>query len=73
MVSKQSTRYDATQHNKTQHSVKDGGSLGRFYRGDMAKNFDRACFDPKTPIGTTVGPFETSFGWHLLYIKNRDI
>jgi peptidyl-prolyl cis-trans isomerase C len=54
-------------------SRKNGGDLGRFYRGDMAKNFDKACFDPKIPVGKCVGPIETSFGWHCIYIRDRSI
>ncbi|CAB9503099.1 trans isomerase NIMA-interacting 1 [Seminavis robusta] len=54
-------------------SRKDGGDLGRFYRGDMAKNFDRACFDPNVPTGKCVGPLETSFGFHLIFIQKRSI
>jgi len=52
-------------------SNKKGGSLGRFFKGDMAKQFDQCCFDARTPKGTTVGPIQTSFGWHLVFITNR--
>ena len=47
------------------------GDLGRFKSGEMAPPFDKAVFDPKTPIGTTIGPVQTSFGYHLIYIRDR--
>lgn len=52
-------------------SKTNNGDLGRFSQGDMAPPFDRACFDPKTPLNTTIGPIETQFGYHLIYIRKR--
>jgi peptidyl-prolyl cis-trans isomerase C len=52
-------------------SKNQGGYLGQFKRGAMAPAFDRVCFDPKTPLETTVGPIQTQFGWHLIYIHER--
>jgi peptidyl-prolyl cis-trans isomerase C len=52
-------------------SKNQGGYLGQFKRGVMAPAFDKACFDPNTPLQTAVGPIETSFGWHLIYIHDR--
>lgn len=53
-------------------SKKNGGKLGRFKRHDMAPQFDRVCFDPNTPLQTTIGPVQTNFGWHLIYIHQRE-
>lgn len=50
-----------------------GGNLGKFYRGDMAPPFDRAVFDPNSKLEQTIGPIETQFGWHLIYIHERTI
>jgi peptidyl-prolyl cis-trans isomerase C len=52
-------------------SKNQGGYLGQFKRGVMAPAFDQACFDLKTPLETTVGPIQTQFGWHLIYIHER--
>ncbi|VEU38229.1 unnamed protein product [Pseudo-nitzschia multistriata] len=52
-------------------SANDKGSLGRFGPGVMAPPFDAVCFDPQTPLNTTVGPVQTQFGYHLIYIKKR--
>jgi peptidyl-prolyl cis-trans isomerase C len=54
-------------------SKRDGGSLGRFKRMVMAPPFDALCFDPKSPVGTTIGPIQTQFGWHLIYIQDRQL
>ena len=52
-------------------SKKEKGDLGRFQKGTMAPPFDRAVFDPKTPLNQTIGPIETQFGLHLIYVRNR--
>eukprot|EP00529_Nitzschia_sp_RCC80_P036892 CAMPEP_0113498298 /NCGR_PEP_ID=MMETSP0014_2-20120614/31087_1 /TAXON_ID=2857 /ORGANISM="Nitzschia sp." /LENGTH=190 /DNA_ID=CAMNT_0000392291 /DNA_START=43 /DNA_END=615 /DNA_ORIENTATION=+ /assembly_acc=CAM_ASM_000159 len=52
-------------------SSKEKGNLGRFPRGAMTPYFDKAVFDPKTPLKTTIGPIETQFGLHLIYIRDR--
>lgn len=49
------------------------GDLGRFSRGDMAPPFDRAVFDPASPTEMTLGPIETQFGYHLIYIRKRKL
>lgn len=51
----------------------NGGRLGRFQRGEMAPGFDRACFDRTTAEQQAVGPIETMFGWHLIYIHHRKL
>ena len=54
-------------------SGKQGGNLGRFPRHAMTPKFDALCFDPNTPLETTVGPIRTQFGWHLIYIHERQL
>jgi parvulin-like peptidyl-prolyl isomerase len=54
-------------------SKENGGFLGKFRPGDMARNFNQCVFDPETPVQQTVGPIETSFGWHLIYIHQRHL
>lgn len=52
---------------------KQTGLLGTFPKGSMVPPFDKVCFDPATPVGTTVGPVLTQFGYHLIYIHDRKI
>jgi peptidyl-prolyl cis-trans isomerase C len=49
------------------------GDLGRFKPGDMAPPFDKAVFQPSSPLETTIGPIQTQFGYHLIYIRERKI
>ena len=51
----------------------NGGNLGKFFVHDMAPNFNNICFDKKTQLQTTVGPIQTQFGYHLIYIHERQI
>ena len=52
-------------------SSEQNGDLGRFGEGVMAPPFDKLCFDSETPLNTTVGPVQTQFGYHLIYIRKR--
>lgn len=54
-------------------SKNSGGKLGKFNRGSMVPPFDRLCFDRNTPIHTTIGPLQTQFGWHLIFIEEREL
>lgn len=45
-------------------SAADGGDLGYFPRGRMAKAFDAAVFGMK--VGDITGPVETQFGYHVI-------
>lgn len=49
----------------------NGGNLGKFHPGDMAPPFDQAVFNQQNLINTTIGPIETQFGYHLIYIQER--
>lgn len=63
----------AGKHSACPSGKQAGGSLGKFGRGAMAPPFDRAVFDEENKIGTTIGPIETQFGWHLIYIHERRV
>ena len=52
-------------------SSHQNGDLGRFGPGVMAPPFDKICFDPSTPINETIGPVQTQFGYHLIYLRKR--
>lgn len=52
-------------------SAEQNGDLGRFGPGVMAPPFDRLCFDPSTPVNETIGPVQTQFGYHLIYLRKR--
>lgn len=54
-------------------SRRTGGNLGKFKRFDMAEKFDELCFNPRTPIQTCVGPIHTQFGWHLIFLHDRQL
>ncbi|KAG7360833.1 PpiC-type peptidyl-prolyl cis-trans isomerase [Nitzschia inconspicua] len=54
-------------------SHEEKGNLGRFKQGTMAPPFDRAVFDPKTPLKQTIGPIQTQFGLHLIYVRDRKL
>ena len=57
--------------NSTCPSKNKGGMLGTFPQGSMVPAFDKCCFDPATPVHTTVGPVHTHFGYHLIFIHDR--
>ena len=46
------------------------GSLGRFGRGQMVKEFEDAAFSQE--IGKVGKPVKTQFGWHLILVESRD-
>ena len=37
----------------------------------MVPPFDKVVFDPNTKVKTVLGPVQTQFGWHLIYIEDR--
>ncbi len=51
---------------------KPPGSLGKFNIGAMVPTFDRAVFSPKNKVGEVIGPILTPFGYHLIFIHERD-
>jgi len=63
----------AQQYSQCPSSAAQKGFLGRFGKSAMAPAFDEVCFDPETPLNTTVGPIQTRFGYHLIYIRDRKL
>jgi peptidyl-prolyl cis-trans isomerase C len=51
-------------------SGREGGSLGSFGPGAMVKEFDEVVFNKA--VGEVHGPIKTQFGYHLIYINERD-
>jgi peptidyl-prolyl cis-trans isomerase D len=47
-------------------SARNGGDLGSFGRGTMAKPFEDAVFGAK--VGDLVGPVETEYGFHVIRV-----
>jgi len=50
-------------------SGRKGGDLGRFGRGQMVPEFDKAVFSGD--VGVLYGPIRTQFGYHLLEVTSR--
>lgn len=51
-------------------SVKQNGDLGFFPRGRMVKEFEDAAFN--APLKTAVGPIKTDFGYHIIYVEEKN-
>ena len=51
-------------------SKAQGGDLGQFGPGMMAKEFDAVVFS--ADINTVQGPVKTQFGYHLLEVTSRN-
>ncbi|MDD6401717.1 MAG: peptidylprolyl isomerase [Lachnospiraceae bacterium] len=60
---------DAAKKHSSCPSGQKGGSLGTFGRGQMVKEFDNAVFEGE--LNKILGPVETQFGFHLIYVDNR--
>jgi peptidyl-prolyl cis-trans isomerase C len=51
-------------------SGNDGGNLGTFPPGMMVPEFDKVVFNDE--VGVVHGPVQTQFGYHLLFISERN-
>ena len=49
-------------------AVMNGGELGWFSDVQMVPSFSEAVFSAE--VGTTVGPIETQFGWHIIRVDD---
>jgi peptidyl-prolyl cis-trans isomerase C len=60
---------DAAKQYSEDGSATDGGQLGWFNHGMMDPKFDEVAFG--TPPGTMSRPFETRFGYHLVFVEDH--
>ena len=51
-------------------SAQKGGDLGWFRKGNMVKEFEVAVWS--TPLKTVSAPVKTQFGYHLIWVHERD-
>merc|ERR1712194_779667 len=63
----------ASQHSKCPSGKQNGGKLGVFKPGMMVPAFDRAIFCRANKVGEVIVPLETSVGWHLIWIEERNL
>lgn len=63
----------AQQYSKCPSGKASGGSLGKFGPGSMVPAFDKVIFDKESKIGQVIGPIRTNFGYHLIWIEDRDL
>jgi parvulin-like peptidyl-prolyl isomerase len=59
----------AKENSEDKGSAQNGGDLGFFGKGAMAKAFEEMAFSAK--VGELVGPVETPFGLHLIKVTAR--
>lgn len=63
----------AKQHSKCPSGKSAGGRLGTFKPGMMVPPFDKAIFAKESKVGQVIGPIQTNFGWHLIWIESREL
>ena len=51
-------------------SSQKGGDLGRFRKGMMVREFDEAVWS--IPLSTTSNPVKSQFGYHLIWVHERE-
>ena len=52
------------------HSSQRGGDLGWFRKGQMVREFEDAVWN--IPLKTVSSPIKTQFGYHLIWVHERD-
>ncbi len=50
-------------------SGQNGGDLGYFTKGQMVKEFENAAFSMN--VGEVSNPIKTQFGYHLIYLTDK--
>jgi len=64
----------ARKYSKCPSGKDNGGSLGKFGRGNMVPPFDAAVFgENRGEVKKVLGPIKTNFGWHLILIQEREM
>lgn len=63
----------ARRHSQCPSGKSAGGSLGSFRPGQMVPAFDRAIFAKENKVHEVIGPIQTNFGWHLIWIEDRTL
>ncbi|MBM3327536.1 MAG: hypothetical protein FJY65_11290 [Calditrichaeota bacterium] len=61
----------AKQRSEDPASAEKGGDLDWFGRGAMTLPFESAAF--KAEIGQVVGPIESKFGYHIIWVEDKKI
>merc|ERR1712188_19693 len=61
---------DMAKKHSTCPSGKSGGSLGTFGPGQMVPEFDKVVFSGE--VKKVLGPVKTQFGYHLIWISERN-
>lgn len=56
-------------HSTDPGSAEQGGDLGWFGRGRMVPPFEEAAFN--TDVGKIVGPVESRFGYHIIWVQDK--
>jgi len=51
-------------------SSQKGGDLGWFRKGVMVREFDEAVWN--IPLSTTSNPVKSQFGYHLIWVHERE-
>tara|TARA_X000001036_G_scaffold25812_1_gene21523 strand:+ start:411 stop:758 length:348 start_codon:yes stop_codon:yes gene_type:complete len=51
-------------------SSQRGGDLGWFRKGNMVQEFEEAVW--QTPLKTVSPPIKTTFGYHLIWVHERE-
>jgi parvulin-like peptidyl-prolyl isomerase len=56
-------------------SASNGGSLGPMSEADFRSQFDPTFVDAALALqpGEISGPVQTQFGWHIIYLKTKDV
>ena len=60
-------------HSKCPSGKSAGGKLGTFKPGMMVPPFDKAIFAKENKVGCVIGPVQTNFGWHLIWVEERNL
>jgi len=63
----------AREYSSCSASKPKGGALGKVAKGTFPPDIEKIAFDENSELGKVYGPVETSLGYHLLYLVDRDL